>query len=78
MLKTDVFAWLTVNCYRVFLLLRCKNLLKVAAFVLFSTSIVVLFEIYQRFKGLFLNELRVSFKKKILTKRFKDKRNKRQ
>ena len=32
-----------------------------AAFVIFSTSIMVLCEIHQRFKGHFLNELRVSF-----------------
>ena len=36
--------------------------LKVAAFVIFPTSIMVLFEIHQRFKGQFLNELHVSFK----------------
>ena len=39
-----------------------RKLLKVAAFVIFPTSITVLFEIHQRFKGHFLNELRVSFK----------------
>ena len=38
-----------------------EELLKVAAVVIFPTSIMVLFEIYQRFKGHFLNELRVSF-----------------
>ena len=38
----------------------CKKLLKVAAFVIFTTSIMVLFEIHQRFKGHVLNELRVS------------------
>ena len=31
-------------------------------FVIFSSSIMALFEIHQRFKGHFLNELRVSFK----------------
>ena len=37
-----------------------ENFLKVAAFVIFPTSIMVLFEIHQRFKGHFFNELRVS------------------
>ena len=32
-----------------------------AAFVIFLTSIMVLFEIYQRFKDQFLNKMRVSF-----------------
>ena len=40
-----------------------KKLLKVAGFVIFPTSIMVLLEIHQRFKGHFLKELRVSFKK---------------
>ena len=35
--------------------------LKVAASVIFPTSIMVLFEIHQRFNDHFLNELRVSF-----------------
>ena len=35
---------------------------KVAALVIFPISIMVLLEIHQRFKGHFLNELRVSFK----------------
>ena len=39
-----------------------KKLLKVAAFVTFPISVMVLFEIEQRFKGHFLNELCVSFK----------------
>ena len=39
-----------------------KKLLKVAAFVLFPTSLMALFEIHQWFKGHFFNELRVSFK----------------
>ena len=39
-----------------------ENFLNVAAFVIFPTSIMILFEIYQRFKGHFLNELRISFK----------------
>ena len=39
-----------------------KSLVKVAVFVIFPTSIMVLFEFHQRFKGQFLNELRVSFK----------------
>ena len=36
--------------------------MRVADFVIFPTSIMVLFEIHQRFKGHFLNKLRVSFK----------------
>ena len=39
-----------------------ENFLKVAAFVIFRTSVMVFFEIHQRVKGHFLNELRVSFK----------------
>ena len=39
-----------------------ENSLKVAAFVIFPTSIMVLLEIHQRFKGRYLNELRVTFK----------------
>ena len=35
---------------------------EVVAFIIFPTSIMVLFETHQRFKGHFLNELRVSFK----------------
>ena len=42
--------------------LRWRKLLKVAAFVIFPTSITVLFEIHQRFKGQFFNEWPVSFK----------------
>ena len=42
--------------------LRSGKLLKVAAVGIFSTSIIVLFEIHQMFKGHFLNELCVSFK----------------
>ena len=38
-----------------------ENFLKVAAFVIFPTSVMVLFEIHQRFEGHFLKELRVSF-----------------
>ena len=38
------------------------KLLNVAAFVIFPTSIMFFFEILKRFKGDFLNELRVSFK----------------
>ena len=38
-----------------------KKTLKVAALVIFSTSIMVLFEMHQRFKRHFLDELRVSF-----------------
>ena len=45
-----------------------RKLLKVAAFVKFPTSIMVLFEIHQRFKDHFLNELRVYFKNRFLTK----------
>ena len=40
-------------------------MLKVAASVIFPTSVMILFEIHQRFKGHFLNELRVSFKSVI-------------
>ena len=39
-----------------------KFLIKVAAFVIFPTTAMVLFEISQGFKGHFLNELRVFFK----------------
>ena len=45
------------NC--VFLQLSWRKLLKVAAFIIFPTSIMVLFEIHQRFKGHFLNKLHV-------------------
>ena len=46
----------------VFLKLWWRKLLKVAAFVTFPLSIMVFFEIHQRFKGHFLNKLRISFK----------------
>ena len=36
--------------------------LKLAAFVILPTSMMLLFEIHQRFKGHFLNGLHVSFK----------------
>ena len=39
-----------------------RKTLKIAAFVIFPFSIMVLFEIHQRLKGHSLNELRVSFK----------------
>ena len=39
-----------------------KKILKVAAFVIFPTSIMVLFEIHQRFEGHFLHKSCVSFK----------------
>ena len=42
--------------------LREKNFLKVAAFVIFPTSIMVLFKIHHSFTGHFLNELHVSYK----------------
>ena len=42
-----------------------ENFLKAAAFVIFPTSIIVLFEIHQKLKCHFLNELRVSFKRKV-------------
>ena len=51
------------NC--VFLELGRRKLLKVAAFVIFPTSAMVLFEIHQRFKGHVFKELRVSFKEAI-------------
>ena len=38
-----------------------RKLLKVAAFVIFPTSIKVLFETHQKFSGHFLKELRDSF-----------------
>ena len=38
----------------------CIKGLRVAAFIIFPTSIIVLFEIPGRFKGHFLKELRVS------------------
>ena len=44
---------------------RWRKLLKVAALVIFSISIMVLLEIHERFKGHFLNELRVSFNSDI-------------
>ena len=50
------------NC--VFLWLRWKKL-EVAAFVIFPSSIMVLFGIHQRLKVHFLNELRVFFKQFI-------------
>ena len=43
-----------------------ENFLKVAAFVLFPTSVMVLFEIHQRVKGHVLKELCVSFNDGIL------------
>ena len=45
-----------------FLWLRWSKHLKVVAFVILPASIMVLYETHQRFKGHFLNELRVSFK----------------
>ena len=50
-----------IHC--VYLSFTWRKLLKVEAFVIFPASIMVLFEIHQRFKGHILNELRVSFKK---------------
>ena len=38
-----------------------ENFLKVAAFVIFPTSAMVLFEVHQRVKGHFLNEWHVPF-----------------
>ena len=38
-----------------------RKFLKVVAFVIFPTSIMVLFEIHQGFKGHFLNELHIFF-----------------
>ena len=46
----------------VFFIIQVKKLLKLAAFVVFPTYIMVLFEIHQRLKDHFLKELRVSFK----------------
>ena len=42
-----------------------EKFLKLAAFVIFLTSVMDLFEIHQRVKGYFLNELHVSFKNKM-------------
>ena len=42
--------------------IRLRKILKVAAFVIFPTSKIVLLEIHLRFKGHFLNEMRLSFK----------------
>ena len=49
-----------INC--VFFVYVKKTSLKVAAFVIFPTSVMVLFEIHQKVKGHFLNELCVYFK----------------
>ena len=38
------------------------------AFVTFQISIMILFEIHQRFKGHFLNELHVSFNLQVYNK----------
>ena len=46
--------------------MKWRKLLKVAAFVIFPASIMVSFEIHERFKGHFLNEIRVSFKSSAL------------
>ena len=57
----DIFETCKRSLIRVFSI--CMTVpLKVAAFVIFSTFIMVLFEIHQRFKGHFLNKLRVAFK----------------
>ena len=48
---------------------RWRKFLKLATYVILPTSIMPLFEICQRFKGHFLNELRVSFNLKFQTKR---------
>ena len=46
-----------------------KKTLKSSSFcVIFPTSIRVLFEIHQKFKGHFLNKLRVSFNEQVLMK----------
>ena len=45
-----------------------SEVLKVAAFVRFPICIMDLFEIYQRFKVHFLNELRVSFNLQVYNK----------
>ena len=69
--KSSVNVFLIQNnkkhCHKksicVFLYLRRSKLFKVTAFAIFQTSKMILFEIHQRFKGRFLNELHVSFKK---------------
>ena len=43
-------------------IISVKKTFKVAAFAIFWSSIMVLFEIHKKFKGHFLNELCVSFK----------------
>ena len=65
MLKSTV----TKNVIVCFYNFRWRKFLKVGAYVTFPTSIMPLFEIYQRFKGHFLNKLRVSFNLKFQTKR---------
>ena len=45
-----------------------SEVLKVAAFVTFPICIMVLFEIYQSFKGHFLKKLRVSFNLQVYNK----------
>ena len=45
--------------------LRRRKLLKLAAFVIFPTSIMVLFEIHESFKGHICKELPVSFNDKV-------------
>ena len=57
MLKSTVTKKVIVCFYN----FRWRKFLKVAAYVIFPTSIMPLFEICQRLKGHFLNELRVSF-----------------
>ena len=55
------YFYLNTNIWRNFQI--CVSVpLKVATFVIFPTSIKVLLDIHQRFKGHFLNELYVSFK----------------
>ena len=57
MLKSTVTKKVIVCFYN----FRWRKFLKVAAYVIFPTSIMPLFEICQTLKGHFLNELRVSF-----------------
>ena len=58
MLKSSVTKKVIVCFYN----LGEENFLKVAAFVIFRTLVMVLFEIHQRVKGHFLNKLLVSLR----------------
>ena len=55
--------------------MTCEENLKEAAFVTFLISLVILLETDQRFKGHFLNALRVSFSIKDFSQNEARKRN---